>query len=192
MTGSQDRVSPGTSSGTAAVSEPLRRRYASYRRDQGRALLAMVPRDGLRSLVRASGAVALAREDASLDELAEFCADLLPLPPLLTWARDFQRNREAYLADSPVLEAGPRSPDGTPVAVAVREFVERGRGCVARLLVRPRGNDWEGSIEFSAGAGVRPSLTAPVFMEATVPAIRNRFESFDDRTLSAFLRSTLP
>ena len=192
MTGSQNLTGAFASLDASPVSAALQSRYRAYRLEQGRALLGLVPREGLRALVRAAGVGAAGDGEASLDALAAYCADRMPLPPLAVWVRDFATHREAHIADAPLLEAGPRSPDGAPVAVAVRGFRSAGVERVARLVVRPRGEDWEGAVEFPTVGDGRPTRTAPVFREATVPAIRNRFDSFDDRTLEAFLRSTLP
>ncbi|MBT8336121.1 MAG: hypothetical protein KJO11_05915 [Gemmatimonadetes bacterium] len=192
MTGPETLDAAFESLDASPVSEALQSRYRAYRIEQGRALLGLVPREGLRALVRAAGVGSSSDGQASLDALAAYCADRLPLPPLPVWARDFAAHREAHIADAPLLEAGPRSPNGAPVAVAVRGFRSAGVERVARLVVRPRGDDWEGAVEFPTPGDGRATRTAPVFREATVPAIRNRFDSFDDRTLEAFLRSTLP
>lgn len=168
-------------------------RYRGYRLRQGRDLLNLVPRDGLRDIVRACRPLtASAGADASLDDLAAFCADLLPLPPLSVWMADFQSNRAAHLVDEAPAEAGPRSPDGTPVAVAVRHFSHQGDAWVAQLQVWPLHERWEGAIEFHTGDGGSTFRTGPVFQEAGVASVRDRFRSFDDPTLCAFLRSSLP
>lgn len=168
----------------------LQERYRSYRLRQGRDLLGLIPREGLRQVIQACRPAGAG--DLSLDELAAFCADLMPLPSLTVWMVDFQRNRAAHLADEAPAEAGPRSPDGTPVAVAVRHFRYRGRDWVAQLQVQPLEDRWEGAIHFHGDDDDRAWRTAPIFREATVAAIRERFQIFDDATVAAFLRSALP
>ncbi|MEQ9569483.1 MAG: hypothetical protein RLN75_04780 [Longimicrobiales bacterium] len=166
-------------------------RYHAYRMRQGRDLLNLVPREGLRRVIQACRPGG-DKSDVSLDELAAFCADLLPLPPLSEWMIDFQRNRGAHLADEAPSDAGPRSPDGTPVVVAVRHFRYRGRDWVGQLLVWPRDARWEGAIQFHGDDEDRTWRTAPIFRESSVTAIRERFRIFDDPTVAAFLRSALP
>lgn len=185
---------------TAAARRPspatvaLRERYAAYRLRQGRDLLNVIPREGLREVVKACRPLADLAPDAdvSLEDLAAFCADLLPLPPLSVWMTDFQVNRDAHLLDQANGEAGPRTADGTPVVVAVRHFKADGREWVGQLLVWPRDRGWEGAIQFHRDETARVWRTAAIFQEEGVSAIRRRFDVFDDSTLVAFLRSSLP
>lgn len=168
----------------------LQDRYRAYRLRQGREFLNLIPRAGLRRVIQAcrprSG------EDVSIDELAAWCADRLPLPPLAVWMADFQQHRAAHLADEAPTEAGPRSPDGTPVVVAVRHVRHRSKEWVGQLLVQPRDDRWEGAIQFHGDDDGHAWRTAPIFRERSVTEIRERFRSFDDATLAAFLRSALP
>lgn len=180
-----------------AVASPatlaLRERYQAYRLRQGRDLLNLIPREGLREVVRACRPLsARPGTDVSLDDLSAFCADLLPLPPLSIWMADFQQHRDAHLADQAAAEAGPRTPEGTPVAVAVRHFRSGGLEWAGQLLVWPCEGRWEGAIQFHRDETARVWRTAAIFQEPSVSAIRNRFDIFDDSTLSAFLRSSLP
>lgn len=172
----------------------LRERYRAYRLRQGRDLLNLIPREGLREVVRACRPLAglTPGADVSLDDLSSFCADLLPLPPLSVWMADFQGNREAHLADQAAAEAGPRTPEGTPVVVAVRHFRAVGHEWAGQLLVWPCEDRWEGAIQFHRDETARVWRTAAIFQEPSVTAIRQRFDIFDDTTLSAFLRSSLP
>ena len=188
------RAVPVQSQGASPATLALRERYRAYRLRQGRDLLNLIPREGLREVVRACRPLAeLSRgTDVSLDDLSAFCADLLPLPPLSVWMGDFQAHREAHLADQAAADAGPRTADGTPVAVAVRHFRVAGREWVGQLLVWPCDDRWEGAIQFHRDETARVWRTAAVFQEESVSAIRQRFDIFDDSTLSAFLRSSLP
>lgn len=190
------RVDPGAVTAhpmrqRSPATSALQERYRAYRLRQGRELLNLMPRDGLRQVIQAYGPRS-GVGDVSLDELAVFCADLLPLPPLSVWMTDFQRHRDAHMADEAPSDAGPRSPDGGPVVVAVRHFRYRARHWVGQLLVWPLEDRWEGAIQFHGGDDERTWRTAPIFREASVSAIRERFGIFDDPTVAAFLRSALP
>ena len=186
------RAVQGSSASPATLA--LRERYQAYRLRQGRDLLNLIPREGLREVVRACRPLAALSPgtDVSLDDLSAFCADLLPLPPLSVWMADFQHHREAHLADQAAAEAGPRTPEGTPVAVAVRHFRASGSEWAGQLLVWPCKGRWEGAIQFHRDETARVWRTAAIFQESSVSAIRQRFDIFDDSTLSAFLRSSLP
>ncbi len=185
---------PPAPSRASPATVALRERYLAYRRRQGRDLLNIIPREGLREVVRACRPLTAStpQPDVSLEDLAAFCAELLPLPPLSVWMADFQSNRDAHLIDQAAADAGPRTADGTPVAVAVRHFRATGKEWVAQLLVWPRERGWEGAIQFHTDDTARMWRTAAVFREEGVSAIRRRFDIFDDHTLSAFLRSSLP
>lgn len=186
------RSAPGSAASPATLA--LRERYQAYRLRQGRDLLNLIPREGLREVVRACRPLTALSPgtDVSLDDLSSFCADLLPLPPLSVWMADFQQHREAHLADQAAAEAGPRTPEGTPVAVAVRHFRSSGSEWAGQLLVWPCKGRWEGAIQFHRDETARVWRTAAIFQESSVSAIRQRFDIFDDSTLSAFLRSSLP
>lgn len=187
---------PPSSSGPQAgerslpVSKALTRRYLEYRLRQGRELLALIPREGRRELIRACRARTGGGE--SIEGLADFCADLLPLPPLAGWLADFQEHRAAHLALDDPSAVGPRSPDGSPVIVGVRELRHDDRGWVAQLLVAPRDGGWEGAIHFHSPDAATAVRTGGVFRETEVEAIRHRFDALDPSTVTAFLRSALP
>lgn len=174
---------------TVPATEALVKRYSEYRLRQGRQLLDLMPREGVRAVIRACRST---RSKGSIDELAEFCADLIPLPPIGVWLADFQDHREAHFALDGVFESGPRSPDGTPVAVSLRELRHQGHVWVAQLLVSPLSGLWEGALRFHRETAPGSWQTGNVFREESVEAIRDRFLAFDDGTVAAFLRSTLP
>lgn len=176
----------------------LRRRYEAYRRRQGGELLSLVPREAIRPLYRA----ALARrgdrptmesdgpEEGALGLLADFCTDLLPLPPFDVWLSDFEAHRAAHLDESG--EWTPTAPDG-PVTVEIRRFPDPGgRTWYASLDVRRAAGAWRGSVAFHTEGDGRVFRTAEVFREAGPTAVRSRFLDFDVPTLQAFLRSVLP
>lgn len=173
----------------------LRERYLRYRLQQGRELLTLLPREGIRSLLRQrlAGERPASESQFAMEELASACADLLPLPPFEVWLRDFQTNRPAHLEVDVLGSAGPEGPEGAPVTVAVRSFLADGEAWTAELVVRadPPGS-WCGSLHFRRGEGRALARTGEVFREAGAQRVRERFRAFDDHTLRAFLRSCLP
>lgn len=173
------------------MTEALAHRYAAYRLRQGRELLQLVSREGRREIIRACRDRTGGGD--SLDELAAFCATLLPLPPLAVWLEDFQQHRSAHLALDDPAAVGPRTPDGSPVIVGVRELRHAGCAWVAQLLVTPRDTGWHGAIHFHRQDGDGSSVrTGHIFREGGVEAIRERFDSLGSSTVAAFLRSALP
>ena len=130
--------------------------------------------------------------------LAERAMEILPLPPFEVWVQDFHLSRFEY-ATVPGPPMAPEAPDGEPVTVELRNIRRDDEEWVAALAVRPRAEDWVGHIRFpdgvealhEAGVGsvVQPggSIRDPQVIEAY-----RQFRDFDDRTLGAFLSSTLP
>lgn len=179
--------------GHAAHSPVLRDRYERYREAQGRELLNVIPREGIRSLIRhlrALGHEPPVGPGDTLGWLATRCADLLPLPPFQDWARDFYRARPAYQA-LPGPPLAPATGDGEPVTVEVRSLWHDDREWVAALALRPLDRQWVGHIRFHPPGEARVFTTGDIFREATPVAVRERFRSFDSHTLGAFLRSCL-
>lgn len=172
------------------ATEALLRRYAAYRLRQGRELLELLPREGRREVIRACRSRGEA--EGSIEELAAFCAGLLPLPPFHVWLADFQAHQASHLSFEDPAVAGPRSPDGSPVVVGVKELSFRGRPWVAQLLVSPVDGLWQGAIQFHGDGRDDTVRTGCIFRETTVETIRDRFRAFDEITVAAFLRSALP
>lgn len=186
----------GGTSAALPVTPALRDRYTRYRLQQGRELLTLLPREGIRVLLRRRLLADRAGGDPGLamEELATACADLLPLPPFAVWLRDFQEHRRAYLETDVLGPAGPEAPEGAPVTVAVRSFLADGEAWTAELVVR-QGSDgrrWDGCLHFHRGEGDPVARTGDVFSEPRAEEVRERFRAFDDHTLRAFLRSSLP
>lgn len=181
---------------THPATDALRARYESYRRRQGRDLLAMIPRDGVRALLRASH-IAGERTDhdvgPALAELAAYAATLLPLPPFEVWLEDFNRNRAAHLAlTEPPLADGPTAAGGDAVTVDVRTFAADGSEWVGELHVRSVPQGWRGAVHFHHPGAARMACTGEVFREPQLATLRERFRTADGATLRAFLRSALP
>jgi hypothetical protein len=170
----------------------LRLRYEAYCERQGRDLLVLLPREGVRALVRRLRDRDREAE-VTLDRLAVLAVELLPLPPFRVWLEDFHRNRAAHfeIAESPTGD-GPNSPDGVPVTVEVRSFAVGVDEWVASLCVHPVERGWHGSIHFHRPPDPQAVRTADVFREVDASAVRERFRAFDAHTLQAFLRSALP
>lgn len=171
------------------ATEALLRRYAAYRLRQGRELLELLPREGRREVIRACRSSG--EGEGSIEELAAFCAELLPLPPFHVWLADFQAHQTSHLSlEDPA--AGPRSPDGSPVVVGARQLTFEGRPWVAQLLVSPMDGLWQGAIQFHGDGRSDTVRTGCIFREEAVETIRDRFRTFDEITVAAFLRSALP
>ncbi len=178
------------------ATETLRLRYEAYVLRQGRELLTLMPREGVRALVRRIRAE-LPREtepnDPLLDDLARYAATLLPLPPFGVWLGDFTAHRAAHLAQTdPPLRDGPEAPDGESVAVDVRSFSATGEEWIGELQVRSVPAGWRGSLHFHRPGAAKSGCTGEVFRERDLTTLRERFRSLDTPTLQAFLRSSLP
>lgn len=172
----------------------LHERYRRYRIQQGRELLTLLPREGIRALLRQriASAPATSGSGLAMEELAHVCAELLPLPPFAVWLQDFQEHRRAHLEVDHLGPSGPEGPQGAPVTVAVRSFLADGEGWTAELVVRPEGERWCGVLHFHRGEGAPVARTGDIFSEVRPEEVRARFRAFDDHTLRAFLRSSLP
>ncbi|MDT8368190.1 MAG: hypothetical protein RQ745_03210 [Longimicrobiales bacterium] len=173
----------------------LRARYEVYRRQQGRDLLALLPREGLRALLRTREGRSEGFDGATQDDfeaLARRCAELLPLPPFEVWARDFARNRAAYGGPEAPPLAPPAGSDA-PVTVAVAEFTsEHGEEWVASLELSAVGPLWAGTVRFHDSLASVTCRTGPILRETHPEEVRARFTGFNRTTLNALLRSALP
>jgi hypothetical protein len=122
--------------------------------------------------------------------LVTYCEALLPLPPFDRWCDDVRRNAAAHLDD---VEDSAEAPDvETPVTVATRELSHEGGAWRAHLRAFRDGSAWRGFIAFETGSASRVHRTALIFRESSPADVRERFQSFESSTLSAFLRSALP
>jgi len=190
-------ASSSTISGAVGIaSEQLRARYRSYCTRQGRELLALLPREGLRALIRSTREAGEGELDFSstdgLQLLAERCEALLPLPPFAVWIRDFQQNRAAYSGP----EAPPVAPEGVdrgPVTVDVREFQAGDGGTwVVALDLQGSSDRWSGALRFHCPPDPIVYATGSILRETDALSVRDRFHAFDRATLRAMLRSALP
>jgi hypothetical protein len=177
-------------SGATAVPESLRGLYERYCEREAMGLLSLMPRTALRDFYRRAAAWAEAEGDADgrdpLSLARRYARAVLPLPPYDAWIPLYLANRSAYLEELAVPSA-PRSDD--PVAVAVRNV---GDGWVAALCLTSASSGWNGFIQFHRSEGIQSCRTTDLFRSEDASEIRARFDAFDDRTLSAFLRSALP
>ena len=98
----------------------------------------------------------------------------------------------AAASEEPVAPLAPEAPDGAPVTVDVRSVHFRDREWIAALALRSRDDHWVGHIRFHPAGDGAAYATGDVFREPSPMDVRKRFQSFDDRTLGAFLRSALP
>lgn len=173
-------------------SRDLLPRYDAYRRQQVRALLSLLPPEGLRALygeARASRAADEAVPDP-LALLTEFVSRLLPLPPFHVWHDDLRRHPEAHL-DEPWMEDA--LPDGTaPFTLDARVEALQGARWRTDLRVHHTGVGWRGHLAFRRDGEEPTWCTGDIFREADVRSLLGRFREFDRVTLEAFLRSALP
>lgn len=174
--------------------ELLRSRYEAYCAQQAAALPAVLPRDGVRALYRSARRQVTGEVVDPLALLVEECRRVLPLPPFDLWAQDYLRNRRYHLEEMEI-GVGPRK--GSPVTIDVRRLQHGGRSWVAELAVFHEPPLWRGLITFhlegiEGGAQhiVRHS-TGDVFREDHSEDVRERFRSFSEDTLQAFLRSAI-
>ena len=171
------------------VPESLRGIYERYCEREAMRLLSLIPQDAVREFYRHAAEWSGEEGGQVNDPLAvarAFARHLLPLQPYERWIPDYLAHRSAYLEELAIPSA-PRREE--PVAVALRHF---GDGWYAALLLSDGGAGWRGFIQFHRSEGARTVRTAEIFRGERVEDIRERFETFDEGTLQAFLRSVLP
>ncbi len=118
-----------------------------------------------------------------------YCRHLLPLPPFAVWRQDFLRHRFEHL-DVPVTRAGAGKEGPFPLGERTMASVAGG-GWIASVHATREAGSWSGYIDFRSEDG-REARTAEIFREESSVAVLERFDSFRDETLAAFLRSALP
>ena len=79
--------------------ELLRGRYEAYCGQQAAALLAMLPRDGVRALYRSARGQVTGEVVDPLALLVQECRRVLPLPPFEIWAQDYLGNRRDHIEE---------------------------------------------------------------------------------------------
>lgn len=177
--------------------DELQARYEAYCRRQAARLVQMLPREAVRPLYRKAREEAL-RADALPDEgesdplalLVTYCGGLLPLPPFQVWLDDLRLHPDGHFADLEESTDGPTAE--APSTMEARPVHVSGRNWTARLRSFRDAGLWRGFIAFQEEGSDRVHRTAPVFCESDSKGLRERFLSFEDTTLEAFLRSTLP
>jgi hypothetical protein len=173
--------------------QDLHRRYEAYCLDQGRGLLAMVPRDAIRAMMRAAHEWAVVKDIPDtgdpMELLVRYARSILPLPPLEVWLEDVRRAPLHHLESA--LPGPVDDIRRTPIAVACREAAlgEATWSAVLMVFPEPAGGRWHGFVAF----GDRPDRllhrTADIFRDSDPYRIRDEFLSSDLRTISSLLRS---
>ena len=177
--------------------ELLLGRYDAYCMQQAAALPALLPREGVRALYRAARARVTGEITDPLALLLEQCRRVLPVPPFEVWAEDYLKNRPSYLDE---MERGAGPAKTAPVVVDLRRLQHAGQSWVAGLSVFHEPPSWRGFITFhpevttsadAPAATIPRHRTADVFREDRSEDVRERFQSFTETTLQAFLRSAI-
>lgn len=183
---------------TPGAGEDLRARYDSYRLRQAARLVRMLPEGAVRPLYRRARLEALRSRDGlaedlrdPLDVLVRYCARVLPLPPFEVWREDLASHPRAHRAEQQEADSvGPTA--DAPATLDERTFECDGYAWRARLRSYREADVWRAFIAFEGPWSGGPQRTAPVFCERDVWGLLERFDSFEDTTLRAFLRSALP
>lgn len=166
--------------------------YEAYRRHQARALLALLPPEGLRSLY----GVARERRAADgsvtdpLELLDGFVERWLPLPPFHVWCHDVRTNPAAHLDEPWMASVLPGR--GAPAVLSRRDETLRGGPWTVELRAHHTGDGWHGHVAFVTALSERVPRTGDVLREADAASLIDRFVEFDRATLEAFLRSVTP
>jgi hypothetical protein len=196
------------------VPDTLRSLYERYCDTEARELLALIPREGLRSLWGRARERANAGEGRdsgrlrpgeppmeALEWLRAEARDLLPLPPYESWVQAYVTGRTAFLERMGIASAPERS---GPVTVAVRPV---NAIWWAHLNMERRDFGWVGHITFHMGADAAfPGAeggaggsgrnggfrTTDIFRGESPEEIRDSFREFTAHTLEGFLRSVHP
>jgi hypothetical protein len=166
--------------------ESLRALYLRYCEREAAELLALLPREGLRALIRAAGV--RADDPDAMGSIRAVARDILPLPPYEAWLGSYLENRTPYLERLGV----PAVPDRfEPVTVAVRPV---GDAWWAQLNLHRTAHGWVGHILFhpdpegeSAHASMR--RTGDIFRGPDPEEFRVRFLDFGRSAMDGFLRS---
>jgi hypothetical protein len=125
-----------------------------------------------------------------LAALTRYCEGLLPLPPYEVWKRDLLLHPDAHLAD--LADSVDQPIADRPSTVMTRDFTSGGRRWKAHLRSFRESGLWRGYIAFEEDGSTRFHRTGMVFCEDDVQGLRRSFESFENASLQAFLRSALP
>lgn len=167
-------------------------RYLEYRKEQGRALVFMLPSEAVRPMLRRL----LARpewthsvSDDPLGALAAYCSELLPLPPFDVWFSDVRANPDAYVDSLAVPSSAPTI--AAPVTLEVRRFQDANVRWSATLQVFRDAGAWRGIIVFRSEHREAVYRTSAVFCEERPRQVRDRFRSFGPEDLKSFLRSSM-
>lgn len=167
----------------------LEARYRVYRRHQATLLARALPRDAVRPLYRrAYTRSPPPTNDDPLAVLRGLCEDILPLPPFEIWKADLEAYPEEHLRD--LGDWGEAPTVDRPATVEMQTFPHGGVLWQAFLRVYREPEGWRGLIAFQQDSGP-VYRTAGVFHEADPAELRQRFLSFDQPALEAFLRSAL-
>jgi len=172
--------------------DDLRREYAEYRMRQGRELVFLLPPDAVRPLLRRMHRQAVPADrlrDDPLAALADYCANLLPLPPFDVWLGDVREHPDEYLEslDSP----GGAPTVSAPATLDARCFERAGTEWIARLRAFRDQGAWRGFITFHSRDGDPVQRTSLVFREEGPREVRERFLTFESAALESFLRSAM-
>jgi hypothetical protein len=130
-------------------------------------------------------------EKDPLATLLLFVEELLPLPPLEVWLQDRVENLDTHLRDEFESPQAYRH-SSPPVTVESRGMELDGRRWRATLNLFRRDEAWRGFIAFKPSGAEGRVRTADIFRENDPEEIRERFLTFHNQTLQAFLRSVLP
>jgi len=182
----RERIEPRTGA------DGLRDQYRAYRVRQARKLVRMLPREAVRPLYRAALAGAALRpgEGDAVALLVRYCEELLPLPPFEVWLEDITLHAVSHLDD---LDDAPDPPSAeVPASIEERRFEYRSESWVAHLRGFREDDAWRGYISFRRPGSLGLLHTSVIFREATPVELLERFTTFEDGTLEAFLRSALP
>lgn len=152
-------------------------------------LASVVPREAVRPLYRRARARSGSSPDDPLALLVALCEELLPLPPFEVWKADLTAHPEGHLRDLGEWAEAPAA--DRPATLASRRFIADGIDWKALLRAYRRDGSWRAFVAFRDDAG-RGYRTAEIFHEHGPAELERRFSSFDDASLRAFLRSSLP
>ena len=172
----------------------LKGRYEEYCRRQVTLLLEIIPREAVRPLYRHARIWATERglheTKDPMSTLRGFSRELLPLPPFEVWLLDYENHRVAH--PGAAAEWAPLAEPMKPLAVDVRSVEHEAEPWHGTLEVYRGGDVWRGLIRFQRDGEEGHFRTGEIFCEDDLQELRNRFNSFNAPTMSAFLRSTLP